>query len=49
MKAILTITIILTSLLLISCHPDKVESEHKIFNEVKNADEIFGLFDLKRI
>jgi len=40
----ISIVILLT---LSNCHPNKVDSGEKIFNEVKNADNIFGLFDLK--
>ena len=30
-----------------SCHPDKITSGQEVYNEVKNVDEIFGLFNLK--
>lgn len=49
MKSINLIVVFFSAIALFGCvtHPDKIDKGEKIFNEVKNADEIFGLFDLK--
>lgn len=39
--------LIVTLVFLFGCHQDKIDSGEKLFNEVKNAEEIFGIFDLK--